>query len=54
MERHLSSAFVAGQDYGTRASTLVLVDHAGHGRIIERRFGPDAVFLGETTLESGH
>lgn len=53
MERHLSSAFVVGQDYGTRASTLVLVDHGGNGTIIERRFGPNGVFLGETTLECG-
>lgn len=52
MERHLSSAFVRGETYGTRASTLVLVDQGGHGTIIERRFGPGGAFLGETTLES--
>lgn len=53
MERHLSSSFVRGAIYGTRASTLVLIDHAGHGTIIERRYGPEGAFLGETTLESG-
>lgn len=53
MERQLSCAFVSGDRYGTRASTLVLIDHAGHGTIIERRYGPEGAFLGETTLESG-
>jgi len=51
-ERHLSSAFVRGETYGTRASTLVLVDQGGRGTIIERRFGPGGGYLGETTLES--
>lgn len=53
MERHLSAAFVTGADYGTRASTLLLIDHAGHGTITERRFGPQGVLLGETVLETG-
>lgn len=39
-ERLLSAAFIRGEHYGTRASTIVAIDHAGHGRIIERRFGP--------------
>ena len=39
-ERRLSAAFIRGADYGTRASTVVAIDHAGHGRIVERRFGP--------------
>ena len=53
MERRLSSSFVRGELYGTRASTLVLVDPAGQSTIIERRYGPGGDFLGETTLESG-
>ncbi|MGN2253918.1 NRDE family protein [Frateuria sp. GZRe12] len=40
-ERSLSAAFIRGPAYGTRASTVVLIGHAGSGRIIERRFGPD-------------
>ncbi|UGB37813.1 NRDE family protein [Frateuria soli] len=40
-ERRLSPAFIRGPEYGTRASTLVLVGRAGGGRIIERRFGPE-------------
>lgn len=51
LERRLSPAFIRGRDYGTRASTLVAIDHDGHGWIHERRFGPDGVFLGETRLE---
>lgn len=50
LERQLSPCFIRGPRYGTRASTLLLVDAAGRGRICERRFGPDGVFLGETTL----
>lgn len=49
-ERLLSSAFVRGAEYGTRASTVVLVDHAGGGRIIERRFGPNGRAAGETAV----
>jgi len=52
LERRLSAAFIREQDYGTRASTLVLVGHDGSTRIHERRFGPGGVFEGETMLES--
>lgn len=52
LERRLSAAFIRGDTYGTRASTIVLVDHAGHGLIHERRFGPEGVFLGQTTLSN--
>lgn len=50
LERRLSPAFIRGRDYGTRASTLVLVGNDGQGRIHERRFGPDGMFEGETVL----
>jgi len=52
LERRLSPAFIRGPDYGTRASTLIALDHAGQGWISERRFGPDGVFEGETTLHN--
>ena len=52
LERRLSATFIREQDYGTRASTLVLVGHDGSTRIHERRFGPGGVFEGETMLES--
>ena len=52
-ERLLSAAFIRGEHYGTRASTVVAIDHDGRGRIIERRFGPDGRFDGATTLHFG-
>lgn len=48
-ERWLSPAFIRGDDYGTRASTLILIDHDGRGAIHERRFGPQGAATG-----SGH
>lgn len=53
LERRLSPAFIRGTDYGTRASTIIAIDHQGHGWISERRFGPAGVFEGETTLHNG-
>lgn len=45
-ERRLSAAFIRGDQYGTRASTVVLLD-AHEIRFIERSFGPQGVLLGE-------
>ena len=53
LERMLSSAFIRDARYGTRASTLIAIDHGGHGWISERRFGREGVFEGETTLRIG-
>ncbi|HEX5304633.1 MAG TPA: NRDE family protein [Dyella sp.] len=52
-ERWLSSAFIRGERYGTRASTLVLIDHRGAGRIVEQRFGPNGRPDGQTDLRFG-
>lgn len=49
-ERRLSPCFLRGDVYGTRASTVVLVDAAGRGRLIERSFGPDGVPTGEAVV----
>ena len=49
-ERWLSSAFIRGEHYGTRASTIVAIGHDGDGVIIERRFGPFGRPEGETML----
>lgn len=49
-ERWLSSAFVRGDRYGTRASTVVLVERGGGGRIVERRFGPAGHPDGQTSI----
>ncbi len=40
LERRLSAAFILGQDYGTRASAVVLVGRHNL-RFSERRFGPN-------------
>lgn len=48
LERRLSAAFIRDARYGTRASTLVAIDHDGQGWMAERRFGPDGRFDGET------
>lgn len=48
-ERELSPAFISGERYGTRASTLVLV--GGNGEVVfrERSFGANGRPLGETS-----
>lgn len=38
LERLLSSAFIAGADYGTRSSTLILVDAAANAYFEERTY----------------
>lgn len=37
-EKRLSSIFIRGEDYGTRSSTLLLMDNAGHLHWSERTF----------------
>ncbi|NIF25645.1 hypothetical protein F3J44_04520 [Pantoea sp. Tr-811] len=50
-EKLLSSVFIASQNYGTRASTVLIVDDRGRRRLIERSFGPFGGHLGEVSLE---
>jgi uncharacterized protein with NRDE domain len=52
-ERWLSSAFIRGDLYGTRASTIVALGHDGRGVIVERRFGPNGREEGETAMSFG-
>ena len=47
-ERELSASFVAGDRYGTRASTVMLIDSAGAVFFSERAFGPLGAPLGVT------
>ena len=44
------SIFIRSEVYGTRCSTLVLVDCEGAGVIFERRFGPDGISLGNSEI----
>ncbi|WP_240624023.1 NRDE family protein [Ahniella affigens] len=48
-ERLLSSPFIVGEHYGTRASSLVLVGR-DQIRFIEQSFGPNATPLGQREL----
>ncbi|MDZ4018883.1 NRDE family protein [Pseudomonas sichuanensis] len=49
-ERLLSSVFIASQNYGTRASTVLIVDDRGRRRMVERSFGPFGGHLGEVEV----
>ncbi len=49
-EAPFSPVFIRNAVYGTRCSTVVLIDAAGQGTIIERRFGLDGEPSGETIL----
>lgn len=49
-ERLLSSVFIASHNYGTRASTVLIVDDKGQRQMIERSFGPLGGHLGEVSL----
>ena len=52
LERILSPVFVTGSQYGTRASTLAYARAGGSCVLIERRFGPDGIALGQTLIET--
>lgn len=48
-ERELSPAFIAGERYGTRASTVLLINRANEVIFVERPFGPMGRSLGPET-----
>ncbi|QBF24631.1 hypothetical protein EXN22_02620 [Pseudomonas tructae] len=50
-ERLLSSVFIASQNYGTRASTVLIVEADGRRKLVERSFGPFGGHLGEVCLQ---
>ncbi len=54
-ERVLSAPFVLHPDYGTRASTVLLLEPSGSGYLAERRFDSQGVLKGQTefSLASG-
>ena len=50
-ERHQQVLFVEGATYGTRASSVILIDHSGRVRFQERSFDSAATCFDESTLE---
>jgi uncharacterized protein with NRDE domain len=52
-ERLLSAAFIRGEHYGTRASTVVAIDRHGSGVIVERRYGPNGRMDGQSSIPIG-
>lgn len=49
-EQLLSSIFIASANYGTRASTALIVHANGRQQLVERSFGPHGGHLGEVEL----
>lgn len=45
-----SAIFIRNPLYGTRCSTVVAIDRAGRGLILERRFDPDGWSAGQSTI----
>lgn len=39
LERKLSSIYIAGEDYGTRSSTVIIVDNKRNCRFVEKTYG---------------
>jgi uncharacterized protein with NRDE domain len=48
MERFLSPIHIVGETYGTRASSVLALAVDGRHRLLERRFGPNGAFAGES------
>lgn len=53
LERRLSPAFVEGDAYGTRCSSVVLVERDGGLGFHERRYGPGGLAAGESAVTLG-
>ncbi len=51
VERLLSSPFIVSPSYGTRASTVLIVQADGGQQIVERSFGPDGEPMGEVRIK---
>ena len=47
-ERDLSAAFIAGETYGTRASTVLLIEAGGEALFSERTYGAGGTPLGQS------
>lgn len=47
-ERRLSPVFISGPEYGTRASTLLMLGTKDRSVIAERRYGPNGTYLNQS------
>ncbi len=50
-ERQLATIFISAPGYGTRSSTVVLVERAGNLTLMERNFAPDGPAAETRTLQ---
>jgi uncharacterized protein with NRDE domain len=50
-ERLLATAFISTAGYGTRASTVVLVQHSGEVTFVERNFAPGGTLTETRSIE---
>ncbi|KXW56291.1 NRDE family protein [Ferrovum sp. PN-J185] len=48
IERRLSAAFIKSDDYGTRATTVVIANQTGDFLFYEKQYGINGLFEGET------
>jgi uncharacterized protein with NRDE domain len=46
-----SPIFIRNAVYGTRCSSVVMIDHRGHGLFVERRFDGSGYMTGQTRLD---
>ena len=51
LERRLAPPFIRGEQYGTRASSVLLIRRDGRALLFERSFGPDKAPLGDRRVE---
>ena len=51
LERMLSAPFIRSQDYGTRSSTVLLIERTGNLTFVERSFNPKGESQKETRYE---
>jgi uncharacterized protein with NRDE domain len=51
LERRLAPPFIRGAQYGSRASSVLLIRHDGRALLFERSFGPDKTPLGDRRIE---
>lgn len=50
-ERVLSTAFIRGSDYGTRCSTVLMVDHTGRAHFEEYSYAPEGAVTAHRRFE---